>query len=419
MTAAEISAQCPVAHGRPFDPLEVEQAACPWPWLRAAREQCPVFFMEQFGVWCVSRYDDVMQVLRDTTTFSNKGANTFRELSPTLREIYPNGHPGQHSMFLKDPPAHTRIRKLVNKALTPKVVAALEPTVRLRCNTLIDTFISDGRCDLAKQFAARLPVQVIVDTVGVPIERDEDFLRWGQDYFALIEGGPVLTEEQEHELADRNRALMTWLVDYVDARRREPQDDLISTLIQVTGDDGEPALSNDEIIGVVNSFLTAGVETTQVFVPLLVRELLRHPEQWEEVRADRSLIPNAIEEALRFWSPARATRRLVIEDTEIGGVPIPKGAVVQIMEVSANHDDEIFEQPESFDIHRSNANKHLAFGHGVHMCIGAPLGRLEARVALETLIDRIPSMRLAADQQEDWRPHFVLPRFTTLLLEWD
>jgi cytochrome P450 len=412
------AAQCPVAHDKPFDPLDPEQVANPWPWLEAARRDMPVFFMEQFGVWCVSRYDDVLQVLRDPHTFSNRNANTFRELSPILREVYPNGHPGRHSMFLKDPPEHARVRKLVQKALTPKVVAQLEPKVRRRCDDLVDQFINDGRCDFAAQFSAWLPVQVITDVVGAPIERDEDFLVWGKDYFAIVEGGPVLTAEQEQELAERARRMMKWLHEFVDDRRYHPRDDLISGLILAEGDEGEPALSNDEIIGVVNSFLVAGVETTAVFIPLLVRELLRHPDQWEELKADRSLIPNTVEEALRFWAPARATRRLVLRDTEIGGVAIPEGAVVQILELSACHDSAVFERPETFDVRRPNASKHVAFGHGIHMCIGAPLARLEAQMALETLIARIPDVRLVEGQQETWLPHFTLPRFTSLLLEW-
>jgi cytochrome P450 len=170
---------------------------------------------------------------------------------------------------------------------------------------------------------------------------------------------------------------------------------------------------------VLNSNLVAGIETTAIFLPLLLRELLRHPVPWAEVQRDRSLIANAVDEALRLWAPARTNRRAVTQDTMIGGVPIRKGAHVLIAYSSANRDPEAFERANAFDIHRHNANKHLSFGRYTHMCIGAPLARLEARVTIDAVIDRLPNVRLVPGQAETWLPHVILPRFTALEIEWD
>jgi cytochrome P450 len=169
----------------------------------------------------------------------------------------------------------------------------------------------------------------------------------------------------------------------------------------------------------VNSNLVAGVETTAIFIPLLLRALLSVPERWQAVQRDRSLITNAVEETLRLWAPARTNRRVTTEDASIGGVPIPKGAAVLVAYSSANRDDEIFEDADEFELNRQNANKHLSFGRYTHMCIGAPLARLEARVAVEAIMDRLPNVRLVDDQTEQWLPHTILPRFASLELAWD
>ena len=159
---------CPYVEGKRFDPLDQEQTASPWPWLRQARDASPVFYDERLDVWCITRYEDVRQLYRDYERLSNRNSNTFRELPPRLRAIYPDGHPGTKSMLLKDPPAHTRIRKLVNKALTPKVVADFEPQILQRADGLIDAIVDDGRCEFYSQFSAIFAAQVITDVIGAP-----------------------------------------------------------------------------------------------------------------------------------------------------------------------------------------------------------------------------------------------------------
>jgi cytochrome P450 len=410
---------CPHVEGERFDPLKPEHVACPWPWFRNAREQGPVYYDDRLGAWCITRYEDMRQLYRDYERLSNRNSNTFRQLTPRLQAVYPDGHPGTKSMLLKDPPAHTRIRKLVNKALTPKVVADFEPQMVKRANDLIDAFAADGRCEFYSQFSAIYPTQVITDVIGAPIELNDDLLHWGNDYFALVEGAPPLTPDHEAEIVARAERMVSFLEEFIRARRATDHGDVISGLIRATGDDGEPTLSDDEILGVVNSFFVAGVETTQSFLPLLLRELLRHPDQWNAIVADPSKIESAVEEGMRFWSPARANRRFTVVDVTVGDVRIPAGSVVILLPISANHDDAVFTDPDTFDIDRPNAGKHLGFGQGVHLCIGAAVARLEACVAVRALAERIPSLCLVGGGNDRWIPHVTLPRLVSLDLEWD
>lgn len=418
--SAPAPARCPFAAGGPFEPGSVAAAADPHPWLRAARLEAPVFYDESSAAYFVTRYEDALEVLRQPNVFSNTAANQFKPItSEVLRRAYPDGHPGRHSMLKKDPPEHTRIRKLAQKAYTPKIVKLMEPQIRRRADALIDAFYADGRCDVVDQFSMHLPVQVIADITGAPLEFAEDFRMWGHDYFTFVEGAPEPTPEQEQEIAARAARMLPWMRAFIEERRRDPRDDLTSALIHARTDDGEPALTTDEVLGVLNSNLVAGIETTAIFIPLLLRELLKVPERWEEVSRDRALIADAIDEALRLWAPARASRRVATENATIAGVPIPKGSAVLVAWSSANRDEEVFDDPDRFDLHRSNAGKHLSFGRYTHMCIGAPLARLEARVAIEAFLDRLDGIRLVEGQPEEWVPHTILPRFARLEIAWD
>jgi hypothetical protein len=195
---------CPVVHGRPYDPLSPEAAIDPEPWLSLARAEQPVFYLPEQDVWCVTRYADIREVLRNPATYSSRYANKFRPMtSAGLREVYPNGHPGLHSMLLKDPPEHSRVRRLANTAFTPKMVAAMEPRIRARCHALIDAFIADGHCELVSQYSSELTVGTMMDISSAPKTLGEEFARWGQHYFSLTAGAPPLTAEQERDLVAR------------------------------------------------------------------------------------------------------------------------------------------------------------------------------------------------------------------------
>ena len=408
---------CPLHQGRAFDPFDAVE---PRLWLRQARREAPIFYEPKMDVWCVTRHADVMDVLREPQFFSSSPANAFRPLSPLLKTVYPEGHPGEHSMLMKDPPDHTRVRKLANRALTPVTTARFEPRIRERAEYLVESFAAAGQCDLIPQFADILPMQVIIDFIGAPDDRLHDFQVWAGDHFALLKGAPPLSPEEELRLVDRNRKMMEWLRSFVESRRANPVDDVVSALVHAASDDGEPTLSTEEVIAVVNGMIVAGTETSAILLPLMIFELLRHPEALDELLADPGLAGNVVEETLRLWSPVHGVRRLLTRAATVGGIDLPAGVQLFLMYGSACHDEEVFQDPESFNLHRKNVSKHLAFGKFVHMCIGAPLARLEARVALQTLVGRLPNLRLA-DEQSDlgWTRNAVTPKPVSLRVAWD
>jgi cytochrome P450 len=382
-----------------------------------ARRSSPVFYLEKYDLWCVTRYADVDQVLRDTENLSSANAVRIRPLPPELQQVFPDGHPLQYSLLLKDPPEHNNLRKIANRAFTPTAVAGYEPRIREFANQLIDEFIANGHCDLVKQFSSRLPVMVITDIVGAPTDRDLG--TWARDTMALVVGAPELTSEKAAELAERARPIMEWLVGFVEERREKPRDDLTSAVLTAASEEGERHFSTDQVIGFIDSLLIAGVETTQNFIALGMREFLSRPEVWEELKRDRSLLPNALEEALRDRTPSRGSRRLAKNDVKIGDVTIPKGAQIYVLHASPQRDETVFPDPDTFDIHRDNLNKHMTFGRYTHACLGAPRARLEGRVACETFLDRIPNMRLVDGQEYHWIPNMTIPGFLSLEVEWD
>jgi cytochrome P450 len=411
--------QCPVAHGIAFDPFDDRVTAAPWDWLSAARRDCPAFVVGELDLWYVTTYPDVARVLTSTQEFSSEGGKfkPVAELSAELRAGYPNGHPGQDSMQMKDAPAHTRIRRLVNEALTPRAVESYEPRIRQICESLVDQFADDGECDLSAQFATPLPLRVMTELIGAPHDRDQEFLDWTRDFFVFYHGTPDPPTDRQRQISQRGRRVMGWMNDHIEARRSQPTSDLISRLVHARTPEGDPALTNGEIMAVVNSFLTAGTETTAMFIPLLVRELLRSPDLVPTLRAQPELIPNAVEEGLRYWSPARSTKRRATAEVEVAGTVVPALATVHTSLMSANHDPGTFADPERFDIRRRNAKRHLAFGRGAHMCIGAGLSRLEGRVALETLVTRLPGLRAVSEGR--WESRLTIPRFFDFRVAWD
>jgi cytochrome P450 len=415
--ASTASTACPFHNGKLFDPLDPDQVEDPFPWMAEARRSTPVFYLEKYDVWCVTRYADVDQVLRDTENISSANAIRIRPLPPELQDVFPDGHPLQYSLLLKDPPEHNKLRKIANRAFTPTAVAAYEPRIREFANQLIDAFIDDGHCDLVKQFSSRLPVMVITDIVGAPADRDLG--SWARDTMALLEGAPELTPEKAAELAERARPILVGLVGFVEVRGEAPRDDLTSAVLTAANEEGERHFTTEQVIGFIDSLLIAGVETTQNFIALGMREFLSRPEVWEELERDRALLPNALEEALRYRTPSRGSRRIAKNDVTIGDVTIPKGAQIYVLHASPQRDDSVFPNPDTFDIHRDNLNKHMTFGRYTHACLGAPLARLEGRIAFETFLDRIPNMRLVEGQEYHWIPNMTIPGFLTLEVEWD
>lgn len=419
MTTAANSMTCPVVHGRPFDPLDPNQAADPYPWLHAAQAERPVFYLPAHDMWCVTRYVDVVEVLRDTRTYSSRKVIRLAQLHPDLMEAFPDGRPDE-VLVSQDPPEHTRLRALAQKAFTPKLVNEREHEIRALCHRLIDGFAGRGRCDLVAEFAEQLPVQVITRLVGAPLEKSHDFYQWGIDRVTLLQGAPRLDGQQRTELGNRVLAVSTWLRDFVEERRESPRDDLASALVHATTDEGHPVLSTAETVTMIGTILSAGSSTTAHFIPMMVRDLLSHPAQWAQVVADRAMLKRAVEETLRHVTSVHGVTRTTTRPVTLGGVDLPEGADLYVHYAAAQRDPEIFADPDELDVRRPNVNRQFAFGRGVHTCLGAPLARLEARVSLECLIDRLPNLRPAADAPpERWIPSMLTPGLERFDLAWD
>lgn len=427
VTAISERPTCPMVHGVPYRPVSEEQIRDPHPWLEAARRERPVFFLEELNAWVVTRYDDVLSVVRNTKVFSSRRANQFIEVLPeAVADVYPNGHPGLHGLVNSDPPVHTRMRKLANIAFVPAAVAEMEPVLRQRANELIDAFVERGTCDFMKEYSEIFALRAITDLGNIPIAPEpgglplESWEEWARDASRLQQGAPPLTPELDRQIADRARVVLAWLAEFFPGRRADPGDDIISRAILAESDDGEASFSDAELVGLLNGLLTAGHTTSAAFMSFMLQSVLSDREIWESLLADPARIDAAIEEALRFWTPLRGMRRIALEDVTIGGQLIRAGEEVFVSYHSANRDDAVFaEDPDAFDIDRPDVTRHLTFGKGTHFCIGAPLARLEAKVTFETLLERLPSLRLLPDDEQPWELHMRIPRPNRLLVEWD
>lgn len=375
-----------------------EVLECPYPYYERVREEAPVH-QTPLGFWAVSRYEDVLSVVRNPEMFSSLAqSNSFVTTPPPeVIEIAKQGYPRVNTLLSNDPPSHTQFRNLVNKAFLPKRVAQLEDSIRKIANDLIDAFINDGKVDLVEQFAVGVPLTVIADALGVDRADMPKFKKWSDDSVAPLSG--MLTPERQIECAHSRIEFQKYMVDRVHEREANLRDDLLSDLVQARFDSGERAgegMTMAEMLDVIAQLLVAGNETTTKLIAAATLMLIENPEQMAKVRADHSLIPNLVEEALRMEAPVQMLPRFTKEDVEVGGVAIPKGSVVMAMYGCANRDGAKYPNPDMFDVERDNARTQMAFGQGPHFCVGAALARSEARIAFELLLSRLNNIALAS-----------------------
>ena len=373
--------------GVSYNPLSPEVAQDPYPTYAKLRGRDPVHRSRLMDQWVFSRYADVDAILRDHRHFSSdprkRAASRRRGSLPNVEEP---------SMLFLDPPDHTRLRALVNKAFTPRAVAALEPHIRELMTTLLDAVDDPAAFDLMEAVAKPLPVIVIAEMLGIPPEDRAQFAAWSDQRARILE--PTLSPEERETADAAMRSLDEYLMPIISERKTDPKDDIISALAQAE-EEGDK-LTEREVLIMLRLLLVAGNETTTNLIGNGVLALLRHPDQLAAVREDPGLIPAAVEELLRFDSPVQVDMRSVLDDCDVNGFPLRRGDSVVMLLGSANRDPDQFEAPDRLDI-RPREQNHLAFGRGIHHCLGAPLARLEGRVVLETLIERFASMSLLDD----------------------
>jgi cytochrome P450 len=409
---------CPVTGiGREFDPFVDPYLADPYPfWLRA-RQSEPVFYSPELDYWVVTRYEDIKAVFADPKAFSASIAQTpIKPLAPeVVALLQQGGFRAKPVMSNADPPVHTRIRKYTWQAFTPKRIAQLEPEVRRLVTRFLDQIEGAGRADLVRQMFYELPVLVLFIFLGMPEEDVARVKTWSRNRLMLTWGR--LSDEQQRAEAAGLLEYWKYTEAYVQGLVAGPPDNYVGDLLRASHQSPNE-LSVHEIVNVVYGLLIAGHETTTSMSSNAVVTLMQHREAWERLCADPALIPNAVEELLRFDSSVITWRRKALKAVEIAGVPIPEGANLLLALCSGNRDDAHFPDPERFDVHRENARTHLSFGFGIHYCLGAPLARLELKVILEELTRRLPSLRLTPGQAWAFPPNTSFRGPAQLWVEW-
>ncbi len=395
---------------------------CPHPYYKLMRKEDPVFSVDRGDgteVMLITRHEDVLRVLTDPATFSSQfdlfGIPISRELIDRMRALYAEkkGYPRVNTMLTADQPEHTRYRKLVNKAFTPRAITALEPEIRGIAGRLADA-VGQGPVDFVPSFAVPLPVTTIARALNVPNDRLGDFKRWSDDAIASI--GTDISDDRRVEAEASVIEFQHYFAAQLEARRAEPSDDILTNLLnaRIETDDGvdvegeATSLSMAEMLSILQQLLVAGNETTTKVLTESIRLLGENPDAWTTLREDRSLAKSIAEEAIRLSSPTQGMFRVARVDTEISGVPVPAGTSVIIMFASANRDEALFDDPDRFDHTRDALTSHLAFGKGIHYCLGANLARLEIVIALEELSARYESVELVDTNDYPYDPSFML-----------
>ncbi|MCP2167400.1 cytochrome P450 [Goodfellowiella coeruleoviolacea] len=359
-------------------------------WFARQRAEGGVSAGELPGTWNVFGYDDINAVFSDYATFSSD----FNDFAPPDLEMdwFAKGN-----FFFSDPPRHRQLRGLVTRAFTPKLVATLEPRITAVATDLLDNLAGRDRIDLIGDFAYPLPAIVIAELIGVPTEDISLFRQWASAFVATqTEKGALATPEEVAAFKPTGLAMRGYLLDHVAKIRANPGQDLISLLVDARDESGNQ-LDDEEIISFVALLLTAGHPTTTGLIGNAVLCLDENPDAAGELRADRTLVPDALEEVVRLRPSLPRQGRLTTREVELGGQLIPPGQVLSLWVASANRDERHFTDPDRFDPRRK-PNRHLSFGHGIHFCIGAPLARLESRIALNLLLDRYADIRVATDE---------------------
>jgi cytochrome P450 len=380
----------------------------PFAYYQAVIAQAPVMVVPGTNITLVSSYDLLAEATGRVEAFSNDFSDLLagqRSADPDVTAELEKGWPQRNTLLTADPPVHTRFRKLVNLAFSMKRVDAIEADIRAIVERLVDAFPADGRIDFVRDFAVPLPVAVIASQIGLTDTDVATVKRWS-DAFADRLGG-MISKERELECAREVVEFQHAMKAQIDARRAAPREDLLSDLVNARLEDEAP-LDDAEILSILQQLMVAGNETTTSTLAGGVLLLIQNPAEDAKARADRSLVPNMVEEMLRLESPTAGLWRVVKQDAELGGVTVPGGTMMMLRFAAANRDPAKFDNPDAFDVTRKNARSHLAFGRGIHMCVGNMLSRKELVVAFNVLFDRVARFELQPGADLSHVPNMLL-----------
>ena len=394
--------------------------ADPYPRWEQARAEQPVCWDSRLGFWQVTRYADVERAQVNTTELSSEGFYALGVVHPENQHLLPRGF--EHaapSLSNADPPTHTRIRKLADRPFKPRRIAELEPKLRAIADQLLDEIVADGRCDLIEQFAVPFSLLTITRILGMPDDDIDELRRYSDELPASLRSD--LTIEEQAAILEHYGTFYDFLENAIERVRRNPGDDLLSALVAEADKDDGAQISPAELVSAVSILIIAGNETTRYLIGSMLLHLLRDPAQFNAVREDPSLAALAVEETLRHSTSVKGNIRVAKKDFAIGGVTIPAGDLVQVCWGSSGRDGEVFERPDEFDIFRPDVRRHIAFSKGPHTCLGAALARLEATIALQHIVARLPNLRLVREPRmpDEYVTNVLIYGFKHLHLAWD
>jgi cytochrome P450 len=386
----------------------------PYGALAALREESPVLYLPDFDHYIITRYEDIERVLLDRERWSASNASSpLVPVCPAAQKVLDAGYRRVPTLNNADPPRHGDMRKAVLTCMTPRRLNSLEPVLREYARTLVLGWRDQPVIDFVEELAFPFPGFAAFSLLGFPEAATEQLKAWSRTRVLLTYGR--LSEDDQVMVAGDIVGMWKFVEDFVAARWVEPVDDLTSDLVRFAVERPQQ-LNQFDIVNIVYSMALAGHETTCNTIGSGVRALLTHRSQWEALKADPSLIPNAVEEILRYDGPVINHRRLAKVDVEIGGITIPAGSKVMLGFASADRDPAVFADPDTFDVARENAELHLEFGKGAHLCLGMPLGRLETRIVLELLAELTPDIELVPDQHFEYSENALFRGLKALMV---
>lgn len=396
-----------------FDPLDPEVLQCPYTFYKALHRDAPVHKPENAGFYMVTRYADIQEILKKPEIFSNDTRGVM-SIPAELNDIVLPAP----ALTLADLPVHKRSRSLVNGAFTASRVNAMEPYIQGIIDELIDTFIAEGSVNLTERFSIPLPMTVISDQLGVPRSDLPDFKKWSDSI--LLAFSLAASPEERLEAGRQVAHLNEYVLRVFREKRTNPTNDIISDLATATlpPEAGGP-LTDLEFCTIVQLLLVGGNETTTSTIDSCLLLLLKNPQALEQVKQDPRKTKAAIEETLRMESPARSNMRVAKQDTEVGGVRIPAGSLVNLVWAAGNRDECKFANPDVFDVSRPQIANHLAFGGGLHFCVGSLLAKKESEIAVRTLLRRLPNLSLSKENSFEYSSHEAIRQLRSLHLTFD